>query len=336
MALVVQKFGGTSVATPEAQKALLGQVKKCKDEGNDVVVVVSAMGRTGDPYATDTLIGLLEKINPDVDPKKKDLLMHCGEIISCSVLSHLLETNNIPAVPMTGWQAGILTNSNFNNSEILNIDTAAIDKQLKDGKVVVIAGFQGVTEDGEVTTLGRGGSDTAAVAIGGYLGADRVDIFTDVVGIAKLDPRVVPEAPFLTAISYDDMYNLSYNGAKVIHPRAVATAKNFNVPTRVRSTFSENEGTLISGETTKKDHTIIGMALEKEFEVEGATEPMGQLYIAFDEDKKADVEKTINNYVKESNVPVKDVVWDGNTVGIILPTAKLAPTVQGLYADFHK
>ena len=113
MALIVQKFGGTSVATPQAQEALLGQVRKCREEGNDVVVVVSAMGRSGDPYATDTLISLLEKISPNIDPKKKDLLMSCGEIISCSILSHLLETNNIPSVPMTGFQAGILTNNNF-------------------------------------------------------------------------------------------------------------------------------------------------------------------------------------------------------------------------------
>lgn len=336
MALIVQKFGGTSVATPEAQKALLGQVKKCKDAGDDVVLVVSAMGRTGDPYATDTLIGLLEKVNPDVDPKKKDLLMHCGEIISCSILSHMLETNGIPAVPMTGWQAGVLTNSEFTNSEILNIDTATVKKYLKDGKVAVVAGFQGVTEDGEVTTLGRGGSDTAAVALGGYLGADRVDIFTDVVGIAKVDPRVVPEAPYLSDISYDDMYRLAFNGAKVIHPRAVKTAQSFNIPTRVRSTFSDSEGTLISGEVTKKEHTIIGMALEKEVEVKDATETMGQLFIAFDEAKKDAVEKEINDYVKKSGLSVKDISWDGNTVSILLPADQLVETVQGLYADFHK
>lgn len=264
MAIIVQKFGGTSVATPQAREALLKQVKKCKDEGNDVVVVVSALGRKGDPYATDTLISLLEEISPNIYPEKKDLMMSCGEIISCSLVSHLLDSNGIPSESLTGFQAGILTNNNFNNSEILDIDTTVIEKHLKDNKVVVIAGFQGATIDEYITTLGRGGSDTAAVAIGGYLKADRVDIFTDVPGIAKVDPRVVPSAPYLSSISYNDMYKLAYHGAKVIHPRAVMTAQNFNIPVRVRSTFSDGLGTLISDEKTKFNHKIIGMALEKE------------------------------------------------------------------------
>ena len=335
MALIVQKFGGTSVATPQAQEALLGQVRKCREEGNDVVVVVSAMGRSGDPYATDTLISLLEKISPNIDPKKKDLLMSCGEIISCSILSHLLETNNIPSVPMTGFQAGILTNNNFTNSEVINIDTTAIKRHLSDGKVVVIAGFQGATENGEITTLGRGGSDTAAVAIGGYLGAERVDIFTDVTGIAKVDPRVVSEAPYLTAISYDDMYKLAYNGAKVIHPRAVMTAQNFNVPLRVRSTFSEDLGTLISEESTKKNHKIIGMALEKEIELSNSAEPMGKLFISFDETKKEEIEKELQSFLTESSLGVHDIQWDSNTVSILLPNSKLVDFVKDIYSVFH-
>ncbi len=335
MALIVQKFGGTSVATPQAQEALLGQVRKCREEGNDVVVVVSAMGRSGDPYATDTLIGLLEKISPNIDPKKKDLLMSCGEIISCSVLSHLLETNNIPSVPMTGLQAGILTNNNFTNSEVISIDTTDIKRHLSDGKVVVIAGFQGATENGEITTLGRGGSDTAAVAIGGYLGAERVDIFTDVTGIAKVDPRVVSEAPYLTAISYDDMYKLAYNGAKVIHPRAVMTAQNFNVPLRVRSTFSEDLGTLISEESTKKNHKIIGMALEKEIELSNSAEPMGKLFISFDETKKEEIQKELQSFLTESSLVVQDIVWDNNNVSILLPNNNLVNFVKKIYSYFH-
>lgn len=264
MAIIVQKFGGTSVATPEARNSLLKQVKKCKDQGNDVVVVVSAMGRNGDPYATDTFINLLTEIHPSIIPQKKDLLMSCGETISCAVIAHFLDTNSIPTESLTGFQAGIITNSNFNNSEIINIDTTAVENHLKNGKVVVIAGFQGITSSGEITTLGRGGSDTAAVAIGGYLKAQRVDIFTDVPGIAKVDPRIVPSAPYLSSISYDDMYKLAYLGAKVIHPRAVMTAQRFNLPIRVRSTFSEDMGTLISSENTQKNRRIIGLALEKE------------------------------------------------------------------------
>ena len=336
MAIIVQKFGGTSVATPQAREALLNHVKKCKDEGNDVVVVVSAMGRSGDPYATDTLIGLLENISPIIDPKKKDLLMSCGEIISCAILSHLLETNNIPAVPMTGFQAGILTNNNFTNSEVINIETTFIKKHLSDGKVVVIAGFQGATDTGEITTLGRGGSDTAAVAIGGYLQAQRVDIFTDVPGIAKIDPRVVATAPYLAAISYDDMYKLAYNGAKVIHPRAVMTAQNFNVPLRVRSTFSQDLRTLISQESTKKNHKIIGMALEKDLKINDTSEPMGKIFVAFDETKKEEIEEELRNFLTGSSLIVLDIQWDNNTVSILLSMSKLVETVQSLYSFFHK
>ncbi|TCO71453.1 aspartate kinase [Marinisporobacter balticus] len=265
MGIIVQKFGGTSVATPEARHALLNHVKKCKDEGNDVIVVVSAIGRNGAPYATDTLINLLEQINPTIIPQKKDLLMSCGEIISCTLISHFLDTNNIPSEALTGFQAGIITNDNFNNSEIIHIDTTTIKNNLAKGKVVVIAGFQGITASGQITTLGRGGSDTAAVAIGGYIKAERVDIFTDVPGIAKVDPRVVSIAPYISSISYDDIYKLAYHGAKVIHPRAVMTAKQFNIPVRVRSTFSNDLGTLISDKDVPYNDNIVGLALEKDF-----------------------------------------------------------------------
>ncbi|MDF2532000.1 MAG: hypothetical protein K0Q65_1581 [Clostridia bacterium] len=335
MALIVQKFGGTSVATPEAREALLNQVRKCIEAGNDVVVVVSAMGRFGDPYATDTLISLFEQIDPKIDSKKKDLLMSCGEIISCSLVSHLLEVNNIPSIPMTGFQAGILTNNNFTNSEIININTTAIKKHLQDGKVVVIAGFQGATADGEITTLGRGGSDTAAVAIGAYLEAERVDIFTDVPGIAKVDPRVVSIAPYLTAISYEDMYELAYNGAKVIHPRAVKTAKDFKIPVRVRSTFTEDLGTLISEESTIADHILIGMALEKEVEISDSKEPIGKIFMAFDGNRKEEIEKKLHSFTEEANLIFRNIVFNNNHVSVLLPTSRLVETVKSLYAYLH-
>ena len=336
MALIVQKFGGTSVATLQARDALLSRVKSCIAEGNEVVVVVSAMGRSGDPYATDTLINLLEQINPDIDPEKKDLIMSCGEIISCSLVSHLLETNNIPSIPMTGFQAGIRTNKNFNNSEIVNINTTAIMRHVRDGKVPVIAGFQGMTEDGEITTLGRGGSDTAAVAIGGYLGAGRVDIFTDVPGIAKIDPRIIPAAPYLQVISYEDMYRLAYNGAKVIHPRAVKTAESFRIPVRVRSTFSEGLGTLISDEKTGTDHGIIGMAIERKIEAGNPGEQIGKLFVVFDEAKKEELIKGLEKFHSEPESQVREMIYENNNVSIILPSDKLVQTVQSIYSYFHK
>jgi len=336
MALIVQKFGGTSVATPQAREALLYQVKKGLNEGNEVVVVVSAMGRSGDPYATDTLIRLLEQINPNIDPGKKDLIMSCGEIISCSLVSHLLETNNIPAIPMTGFQAGIRTNSNFNNSEIVDIDIKAIMEHVKAGKVPVIAGFQGITGDGWITTLGRGGSDTAAVAIGGYLRAARVDIFTDVPGIAKIDPRIIPAAPYLQVISYEDMYKLADNGAKVMHPRAVKTAEGFGIPVRVRSTFSEGLGTLISAERTQSDNGIIGMAVEKEIKEDISGEHIGKLFVVFDEATKEELVKGLDGLLSDPSYLVRDMVFENNNVSIILPSDRLVETVQCLYSYFHQ
>lgn len=263
MALIIQKFGGTSVQTPESRSAVLDHIKECKNQGNDVVVVVSAMGRKGDPYATDTLIDLLVQINKEIDPRTKDLVMSCGETISCAVVSHLLNSNGIPAVALTGYQAGILTDHNFNNSEIIDIDTDIINKHLEEDKVIVLTGFQGVTIDGSITTLGRGGSDTSAVAIGGFLKADRVDIFTDVPGIAIVDPRILPAASYLKSISYAKMYQLAFHGAKVIHPRAVKLAQKFNIPLRVRSTFTKDLGTLICESDAEDNKKIIGISLDK-------------------------------------------------------------------------
>ena len=327
MTLIVQKFGGTSVANPNARQALLSQVIRCRNEGNDVVIVVSAMGRTGDPYATDTLISLLEEINTNVSPRKKDLLISCGETISCAVISHLLETNNIPSEPLTGFQAGIITTDTFNNSEIISIDTTRINKYLKDGKVVVIAGFQGATVEGEITTLGRGGSDTSAVCIGGYLNADRVDIFTDVLGIAKIDPRIVPTAAYMPFITYDDMFKLADHGAKVIHPRAVRVAQDFGIPVRVRSTFSEDLGTLITGEAAKYDHKIIGFALEKNVND-------SKVFIVFDENSKDEIKDDIQDFIEDFRIIPNDTIWGQGDVTLLFP-AESKEIVQNLYSYLH-
>jgi len=327
MALIVQKFGGTSVATEESRKALLHHVKQSKDEGNQIVVVVSALGRFGDPYATDSLINLLTSINPQVDARTKDLMMSCGEIISCTMVAHFLKSNGIDAVPLTGQQAGILTTDTFGNSEVICINTENIKKSLSENKVVVIAGFQGATIDGDVTTLGRGGSDTAAVTIGGYLKADIVDIYTDVEGIAKVDPRVVPEAEYLPKLTYDDIYMLSLNGAKVIHPRAVKTAQDFNILTRVRSTFSEKEGTIISTERSEINGPLIGMALDKD---------QDRLYILFtkqiDDNRKSQVEELL----AEKGFKTKSIKWNGRDVVLNFEEGYLTQSVKVLYEYFHK
>lgn len=259
MGIVVQKFGGSSLRNLNSKSNVLAHIRECIDEGNIPVVVVSAMGRRGDPYATDTLIEQLEQISIEIDPKKKDLIMSCGETISAAVVSHLLEVNNMPAEPLTGFQAGIFTDSNFNSAEIIDIDVSYIKKLIDEGKIAVVTGFQGITKKGEVTTLGRGGSDITAICLGGFLKADRIDIFTDVPGIAIIDPTLVPHTEYIKVISYDDMHKLASNGAKVLHPKSVEIAKKFNIPVRVTSTFEKVPGTLVADKGENK--RIIGIAV---------------------------------------------------------------------------
>jgi len=265
MGIIVQKFGGTSVKSAESRKAVLGHILRAKEEGHDVVVVVSAMGRMGDPYATDTLIELLRAHGSKINPKTQDLIMSCGEIISACVMATYIEAQGIKAEAMTGFQAGILTTEAFGNADIINVDPTPILEKLKEGKVVVVAGFQGKTKKNDIATLGRGGSDTTAVVLGGYLKAGFVDIYTDVPGIAVTDPRLVPEAPFIPKVSYEEAITMAENGAKVIHPRAVKAAKQFNLKVRVKSTFDDSEGTLVGPEAS--DLIVSGISAAKDLAV---------------------------------------------------------------------
>jgi aspartate kinase len=228
--------------------------------------VVSAMGRRGAPDATDTLLDLIRHNGNRLPDREKDLLLSCGEIISASALTSLLNAEGIPAVALTGGQAGIITDSRFGSAHVVEVKPTAILPHLEAGKVVVVAGFQGRTEEGEITTLGRGGSDTSATALGAALHAAVVDIFTDVDGILTADPRVVKDARPLRVVSYEEISNMASNGAKVIHPRAVEIAMKAGIPIRVRSTFSEGEGTLVTySEAVRSrpgwtDRTVTGLA----------------------------------------------------------------------------
>jgi len=325
MGIVVQKFGGTSVASESARLSLLGHVKNAVQQGKDVVLVVSAMGRKGDPYSTDTIISLLEAISPNIEPVKKDLLVSCGETISSSLIAHFLDTNGIEAEAMTGFQAGILTTNEFNNSNIISIDTTNILKYLSRGKVPVIAGFQGITHDGRITTLGRGGSDTSAVELGGYLGAEVVDIFTDVPGVAFVDPRVFPSAEYLSRISYDDMFRLASNGAKVIHPRAVSAAKKFNIPVRVRSTYSDWEGTLISAEPTSIEKKIIGIALDKKEQDKTCA------YILPNPDFSGCLKEEIQKAVTNDMLRVYDIIYSDDYIAASMDNRHLEENISAIH-----
>ncbi|ADL07397.1 aspartate kinase [Thermosediminibacter oceani] len=257
MKLVVQKFGGTSVATPKSREMVLKHVIRTKREGYSPVVVVSAIGRRGDPYATDTLLSLLEEVGGEVPARERDLLMSCGEIISAALVAALLNAKGHPAKAFTGGQAGIITDDRFGNAAIKEIKTDVLIDAVKQGYIPVVAGFQGITENGDITTLGRGGSDTTAVALGAALGAECVDIFTDVEGIMTADPRIVKGAHILDTVTYREVTEMAYNGARVIHPKAVEIAMQRNIPVRVRSTFSDSPGTLI---TCGPERLITGIA----------------------------------------------------------------------------
>ncbi|MDN5361776.1 MAG: aspartate kinase [Moorella sp. (in: firmicutes)] len=264
MKVLVQKFGGSSVASPEQRLVVAGHIERAYRAGYQVVVVVSAMGRRGAPYATDTLLELLD--TNGVNPRERDLLLSCGEIISGVVLAGVLENRGLPAVFLTGGQAGIITDAQFGDARILRVEPRRIQSYLDQGRMVVVAGFQGVTENGEVTTLGRGGSDTTAAALGVALGAEAVEIFTDVDGVKTADPRIVSDARTLDTITYNEVCQMAYEGAKVIHPRAVEIAREKNIPLRIKSTFNDGPGTLVvawqpgaTGVHISRDRVITGI-----------------------------------------------------------------------------
>lgn len=248
MRILVQKFGGTSVATAAARRQAVQKIKQALREGYAPVVVVSAMGRQGDPYATDTLLGLVRQEGRQVAAREMDQLMCCGEMISAVVMTSLLQSEGLAAVMLTGGQAGIQTDEQFNQARILQVETKRLRQLLASGQVPVVCGFQGITANGEMTTLGRGGSDTTAAALGAALEAEMVEIYTDVDGIMTADPRLVDDAKILDCVSYGEICQLAHQGAKVIHPRAVEIAMQKNVPLVVKSTFSDAPGTLITSQ----------------------------------------------------------------------------------------
>ncbi|KGX93120.1 aspartate kinase [Pontibacillus halophilus JSM 076056 = DSM 19796] len=253
MNILVQKFGGTSVRNEEGRSLAIQHIQKAKNEGYKLVVVVSAMGRSGDPYATDTLLNLIDYPNHGVSNREQDLLVSCGEVISSVVFSNELNQAGLRSIALTGAQAGFVTNDDFTQAKIKAMKTDRILSELTHHDVVVVAGFQGQTESLETTTIGRGGSDTSAAALGASLQADYVDIFTDVEGIMTADPRIVESARPLSVMTYNEIVNLAYQGAKVIHPRAVEIAMQAKVPIRVRSTYSEEYGTLVT-QTRSNEH----------------------------------------------------------------------------------
>jgi len=249
----ILKYGGTSVASPEGRDRIVEQVLRSRQDGYATVVVVSAFGRKGDPYATDTLIHLLPAPELDYQSREMDLLMSCGETIAAVLIANRFKQEGCRAMAFTGYQAGIRTDSTFGDARVLSVDPGAILKALRDDNIVIVTGFQGMDDENNVTTLGRGGSDTSAAILGVALDAERIEIYTDVEGVMTADPRMVSEARVLDRISYDEVYQMAKDGAKVVDYKAVAIAREANKPLVIRSTFSDAPGTEIIGKTRDID-----------------------------------------------------------------------------------
>ncbi len=315
--LIVQKYGGTSVGNVERIDAVAQRVIESKKEGHDLVVVVSAM--SGE---TNKLLDFAGFYSSTPNQREVDVLLSAGERVTSALLAIALEAKGYEAVSMSGRKAGIVTDDVHTKARIEHIDTAAMKAALKTGKIIVVAGFQGVTENGEVTTLGRGGSDLSAVAIAGALEADLCEIYTDVDGVYTTDPRIEPKAKKLDKISYDEMLELASLGAKVLQSRSVEMAKKLNVNLVTRSSFNDNEGTLITKEDNIMEQPLVsGIALDKNqarVTLRGVTDKPG---IA------AEIFKKLADCNVNVDMIIQNVGHDGTTnLGFTVPQNELEMT----------
>ncbi|MBI4483977.1 MAG: aspartate kinase [Acidobacteria bacterium] len=258
MRVIVQKYGGTSVGTPERIRAVAERVRRTRDRGRQVAVVVSAMGQT-----TDDLLRLAHQVSDQPPQRELDMLLSTGEQVSIALLAMALEALGVPAISLTGLQSGIITDDHHSGARIRSIKKERVERHLRDGRVAIVAGFQGVSNGYEITTLGRGGSDTTAAALAAALGAEACEIFTDVPGVFTADPRIVPRATKLDCISYEEMLELAGAGAQVLHPRSVEVAKNYRVPLWVLSGFEERSGTLVWEAKKLEKVVVTGATLNK-------------------------------------------------------------------------
>lgn len=257
MALIVQKFGGSSVADAERVRRVAGIIADKYREGNDMVVVLSAQGDT-----TDDLIAKAMELNPDPSKREMDVLLSTGEQASVALMAMCLEKMGLPVISLTGWQIGMKTNSDYGSARIKRVEAERIRKELDKNRIVLVAGFQGINKFDDITTLGRGGSDTTAVAIAAALEADLCQIYTDVDGVYTADPRKVPNAKKLDEITYDEMLELASMGAKVLHNRSVEMAKRYGIELEVLSSFEKKPGTKVKEVTKVEKQIISGVAVD--------------------------------------------------------------------------
>ncbi|MER3402899.1 MAG: hypothetical protein C4337_06265 [Armatimonadota bacterium] len=336
MRIHVLKFGGTSVDSHEHRLMAARKVVHCLESGCKPVVVVSAIGRRGAPYATDTLVDFLVQLDPTVPPhpREKDLMMACGEIISTVIFAQTLRILGYASVALTGNQAGIVTDNEFGNARILEIDPTPILRCLEQGWIPVVAGFQGVTRPdatfhrGSITTLGRGGSDTTAAALGVALQAEAVEIYTDVDGVKTADPDFVPNAPTLREVSYAEVAEIAHQGARVLHPRAAEIAMDYGIPLWVKSIFSDEPGTLVVADPTHTPH------------ITGITHTGKLVYLSFYipyPEHKAHLELELYRLMARIGVNLQGVGVDEEGVGFGFPREHwhtVRTTLDGLVIPF--
>ncbi|HHU63409.1 MAG TPA: aspartate kinase [Clostridiales bacterium] len=313
MALIVQKYGGSSVADAQKVMNVAKRIVREKDKGNDVVTVVSAQGDT-----TDHLIEMAKEINSHPSKREMDMLLSTGEQISISLLAMAVERLGYPVISLTGPQVGIKTSSVHSNARIISIDITRIKKELQKGKIIIVAGFQGVDENNDITTLGRGGSDTTAVALAAALKADFCEIYTDVDGVYTADPRLVPQASKLKYISYDEMLEMASLGARILHNRSVELAKKYRVPLVVKSSFGDNDGTYVKEVEKVEDKMVVtGVAHDTNvarIAVLGIKDKPGMAYKLFDllAKNNIDVDVIIQSIGREEDKDISFTVSSSN------------------------
>ena len=302
MRLIVQKYGGTSVGSVERIKEVAKKIVASKKDGLDIVVVVSAMGGE-----TDKLVEMAYEISPEPGKREMDMLLSSGERVSCSLLAMAIQNIGYKAASFTGRQVGILTDSAHTKARIKKIEAHKINRAFKEGLIVIVAGFQGIDEKENVTTLGRGGSDTSAVALASALNADLCEIYSDVEGVFTTDPNVEPEARKLNKVSYEEMMEMASSGAKILQIRAVQFAKKYNVPVYVKSSFKKGDGTLV----TKEDSDM------EEIEVSGITYDKDQAKVSIiGVPDKPGIASKIFNVVADANIVIDMIIQNISHEGL--------------------
>ena len=330
MSIVIQKFGGRCLLNDSLRAAAVDQVKSVLNRGKKPIVVVSALGRQGDPYATDTLLKYMEAFNAYPSPRSVDMLVSCGETMAAALFAELLAAQGLVATAFTGGQAGVFTDNRYGDARITKVDPGRLLDTIESGTIPVVAGFQGVNGAGDITTIGRGGSDTTAAAIGAAVQAEWIDIFTDVDGVKTADPSIVPNAGTIDQLTYQEVVEMAHLGAKVIHPRAVEIAMDKGVPMRIRSVLQLDGGTIIGSLGQRRS---MGAALIDERVVAGIAHMVDRAKVQVHSDtdlNTSGLALQIFQRLAEAQVSVDLIYLSPDRIGFIVDAEKTVLTEKVL------